>query len=339
MEKEIKDKSLYWMRKQTSLSRVRDILLLIKKNNGLTHTKIAEIGIREGIFVKKNGNPFAPTPIYHCRRAALKLGLITQEKNRKYIVNPNKFEPCRLMELNRYLAPLNREENFIFQKLLIANSDCRDVFFWLFMGKKNFSWENFVKHGGVVSILPTVIKKQGKKVRTKEYVNKETGDKIILETPVERIAIEWGLQLWGRECALIDEIYINETKHILYPLDLTAALKFDDFLRKFLRLYRPFPNMDWSFFPLDLTIFKLAPVLRTSVEEIQNSFFMTASRELPEYVKFSSSSKGALTFRSLWGEKTENKILKNFIKLNNVWVTHIVVHKKLWEVKHGEIKD
>lgn len=338
MEKTVKDKSLYWMRKETSLSRLRDILLLIEKHSSLTHTKIAEIGIREGIFVKKNGNPFAPSPIYHCTRAVRKLGLITQEKNRKYIMNRNKSEACRLIKLNRYLAPLNKEEKFIFQKLLINNLDCRKTFLWLFMGKKNFSWENFVKNSREVSIFPTLIKKQGKKVRTKEYVNMKTSDKIILETPVERIAIEWGLQLWGKECALIDEIYIDETKHILYPLDIMAALKFDDFLREFLRLYTPFPSVDWSFFPIDLTIFKLAPLLRTSVEEIKDRFFMMASRELPEYVKFSSSSKGALTFRSLW-EKTDKKVLKNFIKLNNVWMTHVVVHKKLWEVKHGEIKD
>jgi len=248
------------------------------------------------------------------------------------MVNQNKSEACMLIKLNRYLAPLNREESFIFQKLIINNLDCRNAFFWLFMGERNFSWENFVKYGGVVSIFPIVIKNQGKKVQTKRYINRKINSQIILETPVERMAIEWGLQLLGEECSLIDEIYIDEAKHILYPLNFTLSLKFDDLLRKFLQLYRPLPNSNWSFFPIDLTIFKLAPLLKISVKELHDRFFLKAYQKLPEYIKFSSSSKGALTFRSL-SRKTNEKVLKNFIKLNNMWMTHIMIHNKLWEMK------
>ena len=335
MEKAIKD-DIYWMRKETNLSKIRDILLLIEKYNGLRYTEIADIGVKEGIFIKKDGTPLAKSPIYHCIRAALKLGLITQNKSKKYLVNWNKPEVRKLIKLRQYLAPLNKEEELIFQKLIIDNPDCREAFFWIFMGKKEFSWKNFVEHGKVVYIFPTVIEmkggKQKRKVRTKKYINMETGDQIVLETPIERMAVEWGLQLWGRECSLIEEVYIDETRHILYPLDRTLSLEFDYFLKKFLQLYRPFPNSDWSFFPIDLTIFELAPLLRVSVKEIQNRFFLELWQRFPEYIKFSSSSKGALTFRSL-SEKTDEKVLKNFIKLNNIWMTHIIVHKKLWEMK------
>lgn len=331
MEKTLGNTSIYWMRKVTTLSKIRDILLLIEKRGGLRHTEIADIGIKEGIFIKKDGKPLAPTPIYHCIRATRKLGLITQDRNRKYIVNQNRPEACMLIKLNRYLVSLDREESLIFQKLIIGNSDCRNVFFWLFMGKRNFSWNNFVKYAEAVFVFPTIIKKQGEKARTKKYVNKKTGYQITLQTPLERIAIEWGLELWGEECYLIDEIYIDESKHVLYPLE-QQTLKFDNFVKKFLQLYRPSPDSDWGFFPIDLVIFELAPLLRISVKEIQDRFFSIASQKLPNYIKFSSSSKGALTFRSLW-QKTDKKVLRNFLKLNDVWVTHIMVHRKLWEVR------
>lgn len=336
MEKMVKDKRIYWMRK-VNLSRLRDILLLVEKSKGLHYSKIAELGVNEGIFISSDGTPLAHSPIYHYINTTFRLGLIVKDKDGKYISSRSKPDVCKLIKLNRYLASLNKEENLIFQKLIINAPDCREAFFWVFMGQKDFSWDDFVKYGKVVSVFPTIIKKQ-KIIRTKKYINKENNAQIVLETPIERMAIEWGLQLWGRECSLIDEIYIEEAKHILYPLNSNLSLKFDDVLRDFLQLYKPFPNSDWSFFPIDLTIFKLSPLLRISVEELQNHFFLEAYQKLPEYIKFSSSSKGALTFRSLW-KKTDRKVLKNFIKLNNVWMTHVLVHKKLWEVKHGEIKD
>ncbi len=336
MEKAIRD-GIYWMRKEVPLSKIRDILLLIEKYNGLRYTEIANRGIEEGIFVKKEGAPLAKTPIYHCIRTALKLQLIKQNTNRKYVSNMDKTEVHKLIELNRYLAPLNIEEKLIFQKILIDNPDCREAFFWIFMGKKAFSWDDFIKYGEVVSILPVMVemelKKKRRKMWTKRYVNEKTGDQIILKTPIERMAIEWGLQLWGRECSLIEEIYIDEKRHIVYPLNpLSSPLRFEDLLDKFLQLYRPSPHSKWTFFPIDLTIFELAPLLRVSVKEIQNHFFLEAWRRLPEYIKFSSSSKGTLTFRSL-SKKTDEKVLKNFIKLNNIWMTHIIVHNKLWETK------
>lgn len=320
-----------------SLPKLRDVVLLIERYDNLCPSEIAEKGISERLFIKKNGTPLGKSSIYRYIHAALILKLITKNKERKYIANVANPEVCNLIEIKQCYAPfLNDGEKIIFQKLLIDSSECRSSFFWLFMGRKDFKWADFVKYGNTVSISPTVIemeiKNQKRKVRTKKYINTKTDEKIILKTYIERMAIEWGLQLWGMECSLIDEVYIDEATHVLYPLNPTLSLKFDDLLKSFLQLYKPLPNVNWSFFPIDLTTFKLAPLLRVSVKEIQDSLFLKARQKLPDYIKFSSSSKGALTFRSL-SEKTDKKVLKNFIKLNNIWITHIIVHKKLWETK------
>jgi len=329
MEKVEKEAKKYWMRR-VELSKVRDTLLLIKGRGGLKYSKIAEEGIKEGIFRRKNGAPLAHSPIYHYVNTALQLGLLVKDKTRRYLSNSSDPMTATLIELNRFLEPLGKEENLAFQKLIIRNVDCREAFFWIFLGKEDFSWEEFTRCGSPVFISPVIISSK-KKFRSKKYENKTTQTQLVLKTPKERLAVEWGLQLWAKGCSLIDEVYIDETRHILYPLDSTNTIKFEDFLQEFLRKFHPFLDSEWSFFPIDLTIFELAPLLKVSVKEMQDNFFLEAKRRMPEYIKFSSSSKGALTFRSPGGREGDRKVLESFIKINNVWMTHILVHKKLWE--------
>jgi hypothetical protein len=330
MEKISRGSGLYWMRR-VELSRVRDTLLLVARNSGMKSAKINEQGIKEGVFRRKDGTSLRPTPIYHYINTAFRFGLLVRDKERCY--SPNWADPIvgRLVKLNRFLKPLESEESLLFQKLIIRNADCRKAFFWVFLGKESFSWEEFVQCGCPVFVSPTIITVNRKKIRTKKYENKLIQQQLILESRKERFAVEWGLQLWAKDCSLIDEIYIYETQHILYPLNLTNSIKFEDFLKEFLKRYQPSLDGEWRFFPIDLVIFNLAPLLRVSVEEMQARFLLEARRRLPEYIKFSSSSKGALTFRSSW-EKTDAKVLRNFLKVDNFWVTHIIVHKKLWEI-------
>ena len=321
---------ILWMRKVV-LSKVRDTLLLVARHGGLKSGKIAEEGIKEGIFRRRDGGPLAHSPIYHYINTALRLGLLVKDEGRCYLPNPGDPLVAQLTELNRFLEPLGKEESLAFQKLIIRNTDCRNAFFWMFLGRDKFSWEEFIKLGFPVHISPVRINNK-RKAWSKRYVNKITQSQLTLETPEERFAVEWALQLWARECSLIDEVYIDETRHLLYPLNLTNLIKFEAFLEEFLRKYHPFPNGEWSFFPVDLVTYELAPLLRVPVKEVQDGFFVEARRRMPEYIKFSSSSKGALTFRSLWGDKTDAKVLKNFFRADNVWVTHILVHRKIWEV-------
>jgi len=326
VEEEIR---ILWMRK-VELSKVRDTLLLVARHGGLKSSRIAEEGVKEGIFRRRDGGPLAHSPIYHYINTALKLGLLVKDEARCYLPNPGDPLVAQLTEAD-FLEPLGKQGSLSFQKLIIRNTDCRNAFFWIFLGRKDFSWEEFIKLGFPVHISPVRINNK-RKAWSKRYVNKITQSQLTLETPEERFAVEWGLQLWARECYLIDEIYIDETRHhILYPVDLTNTAKFDDFLKEFLERYDPFPNREWSFFPIDLVTYELAPLLRVPVKEVQDSFFLEARRRMPEYIKFSSSSKGALTFRSLWGRQTDAKVLKNFFKVDNAWVTHILVHRKLWE--------
>ncbi|MBT9132561.1 MAG: hypothetical protein DDT31_01047 [Syntrophomonadaceae bacterium] len=321
---------ILWMRK-VELSKVRDTLLLVARHGGLKSSRIAEEGIKEGIFRRRDGDPLAHSPIYHYINTGLKLGLLVKDEARCYLPNPGDPLVAQLTELNRFLEPLGKQESSAFQKLIIRNTDCRNAFFWIFLGRKDFSWEEFIKLGFPVHISPVRINSKNK-AWSKKYENKITRSQLILETPGKRFAVEWGLQLWARECSLIDEVYIDETRrHILYPLDLTNTTKFDDFLKEFLKRYHPFPDGEWSFFPIDLVTYKLAPLLRAPVKEVQDRFFLEARKRMPEYIKFSSSSKGALAFRSLWGNKTDAKVLRNFFKVGDVWVTHVLVHRKLWE--------
>lgn len=329
MEEVVRERKIYWMRR-VALSKVRDTLLLVQEKGGLKYSDIIQDGIKQGIFLKESGVPFDPTTIYHYRNAALRLGLLVQDRNKCYLPNDSDNLVSELLRLGHFLEPLKEAEKLAFQKLILRNRDCRKAFFWIFLAKEEFDWGEFVAQGFPVFISPIIVRNK-KATRTKKYENKAHQVQLALGSPVERMAIEWGLQLWARECCLIDEVYIDESKHILYPVNIATTLKFEDYLRCFLGKYSPSTETEWGFFPIDLVTFELAPLLKVPVEEIQHNFFMEARQRMPEFVKFSSSSRGALVFRSSWGEKTDNKVLKNFLKLDNIWMTHMLVHRNLWE--------
>lgn len=330
MEKVERESKIYWMRR-VELSKVRDTFLLVEKHGGLKYTKISEEGIKEGIFRRKDGAPLAHSPIYHYVNTALRLGLLIKDGTHRYLPNLNNPITASFLKLNRFLKPLEKEEDLAFQKLIIYNTDCRKAFLWIFLGREDFTWEEFIKFGSPVFISPVIISNK-KKIRSKKYENKITQAQFILKTKRENFALEWGLQLWAKECLLIDEVYIDERRHLIYPLDSTNTIKFEDSLKEFQRKYQPSPSNEWSFFPIDLLIFDLAPLLKVSVREMRDNFFLEARRRMPDQIKFSGSSKGALTFRRRGGRRADRKLLESFIKIDNVWMTHILVHKKLWEM-------
>lgn len=328
MEKVNSEGKLFWMRK-ISLAKARDTLILVHRGRSLRYTDIAREGIRQGVFCRDDGRTLGHSHIYRYIRIPLRLGLLVQDDSRQYLSNIDNSSVASLIKANRFRQPLDIEEKIAFQKLITSSVDCKKAFLWMFVGKEDFEWEDFISQGTPVSVSPSTIR--GHKIyRTKKYQANISGETFTITSPVARMAIEWGLQLWALESSLIDEIYIAETKHILYPVNLTQTITFDDYLRAFVDSFTPFLKTEWSFFPLNLLVYNLAPKLRVQVKELQHNFFLEARRTMPQFIKFSSSSKGALTFRSIW-DKTDVKVLRNFLKVDNTWVTHMLIHRNVWE--------
>jgi len=62
------------------LPKLRDVVLLIERYDNLYPSEIAEKGISEEVFIKKNGTPLGKSSIYRYINAALILKLITKNK-------------------------------------------------------------------------------------------------------------------------------------------------------------------------------------------------------------------------------------------------------------------
>ena len=320
--------NIFWMR-QISLTKARDITLMVAKYGPLSYTEISRLGIQQEILVQSNGKVLGKSHIYRYIRIPEKLGLLSQNNDKKYRANVENVNVAILLADKRFPKTLDKDEKLAYQKLIVNNQDCRDSFLWIFMGTNNFTWEDFIKKATPVSIKP-FLARDDKSFWTKEYLA-QSGNRFILDDEVKREAIEWGLQLWLKDLSLVDEIYVNESKHILYPVDLTKSLSFSEFLMAFTKIKNTSVDSEWNIFPVNQLAFELAPLFKVPLEELQNNFFIEAGRRYPGLVKYSSSSQGALTFRSK-SLKTDAKMLKSFFKSNNEWITHILVHRNIWEV-------
>ena len=318
------NQKIYWMRR-LDLSKIRDIYILLHRKGPLKSTEVFVQGENAGIFLKEDGTPMAKTPRYHYLNNALNLGLLEKD-NKGYNARPRPGTSMVAFRNERFGKILNKNERAAFRQIIVSNQDCRQAFLRMFMDADDFDDEEFLMNGVPVYSSTTVIEKDGKEFRTKEYRG-YANRMMILRSDKEKQAVEWGLKNMLFQCELCDEVYIDPQHQVIYPLQQENLPEFKEMLKVFLN--KNTPQKDWNFLPVNELIFQLAPEFRSSKDYVKNSLFIEMRKKYTDYVKFSEASKGMPKEKQI---TLDPRFMDNYMKIGTSWKTHLIVNKKLWDV-------
>jgi hypothetical protein len=348
MGEEMKKRETLWMR-YVDFNNIKDLLHLVYENNGKLRAGILEqLGIEEGILLKKeNGKPLTHTPRYHYRKVMEGLGL-AEVRQKFYYVSKDK-RVREFIELTSFKKPLSPEAKEILREIIVGNNDCRKYFFDVFMEEDTYTLEDLRKEGEYIIVETKSMreppaekkmeqKKNNENTRKKKKVGavilkNPSGKAIELKTQDEIHAIYWGVRLWSLELEITDEILMNFAEgRMIYPVN-------PDFSDKFLinvllnKIKADSSDSEWVVLHIPTFIKDVALSTRFSVDKIKN-FLKDLKIKYPLFTMLIPSSTMFIDIKTPF-EKQDSAIYNSYLyKRGTGYISHLRIGRGiLKEVK------
>jgi len=285
MGEKMKKRETLWMR-YVDFEKVKDMLHLVYENNGkLRAGTLEQLGIEEGILVKKeNGTPLTHSPRYHYRKVMEGLGLV--EVREKFYHIPEDKRVREFIELTSFKKDMSPEAKGILREIIVGNNDCRKYFFDVFMEEDTYTLEDLRKEGEYIivetkSMREPPMKREMEQQKNEENIHKKkkvgavilknpSGKMIELKTQDKIHAIYWGVRLWALKLEITDEIFMSFAEgRIIYPVnpDFSGKILINHLLNK---IKADNSDSEWVVLHIPTFIKEVALSTRFSVDKIKN---------------------------------------------------------------------
>lgn len=322
MEKEVRRRKTLWMR-YVDFRKVRDLLLLIAKNNGKLRAGTLEgVGIKEGILVKDNGIPFTHSPRYHYRKVIEHLGMATNTRGFYFTSENEKVK--RLIGLVQFKEPLTEVEKEIIADIVINNPDCKKHFFDCFIKKRKYDLIIFRNEASSINV----------ETKGKEGVifrNLADSSMLFINTPDLMHAVFWGIRLWSLELGITDEIFIHyKDGRVIYPIRKKGDLPKAEIMSNIISFMKFQPGEKWLTISMQDIIKEIALPLRVSIGEIKDTI-TKLKKQFPQYVDFIPSSSSFIDLKTPFALQ-DRVLMKAYLQnKEGQFVSHVKIHKDLYE--------
>jgi hypothetical protein len=329
------DKKTLWMR-WVSFAKIRDILLLIKDNNGKFRAKdLEQLGIQKKIFLTKEGKPFSHSTTYHYRKVMEHLNIVVL-RNRRYWLSENPSMQ-QLMTIANFGNPLMLEEKLLFSSIVITNEDCRRNFFDIFMPpnkKTDYNLSTFIESGLPITYMieTTTI---GKKAILANLTTNETLE-IDLRDRDKINAILWGIRLWCLdELEIIDDIFLINKGIVLFPINQNSSLTRKEIISYLFGSI--IPTDDWTVLSLPELTYEWSIKLKISTEKFHEALDYLYS-QFPDMIVLIPTSPSFIRIMTPF-EKRDKALFKGYLRdKEGRFISHMRIHKRLLE-KHLKIEE
>ncbi|KPJ58778.1 MAG: hypothetical protein AMJ42_02640 [Deltaproteobacteria bacterium DG_8] len=281
----MKKRETLWMR-YVDFEKIKDMLHLVYENNGkLRAGTLEQLGIEEGILVKKeNGIPLTHSPRYHYRKVMEGLDLVEVREKIYHILEDERV--LEFIELTSFKKDMSPEAKGILREIIVGNNDCRKYFFDVFMEKDTYTLEDLRKEGEYIIVETKSMREPSADKRMEQKKNNEnirkkkkagavilknpSGKEIELKTQDEIHAIYWGVRLWALELEMTDEIFMSFAEgRIIYPInsDFSDKILINHLLNK---IKADNSDSEWVVLHIPTFIKEVALSTRFSVDKIKN---------------------------------------------------------------------
>ena len=279
---------------------------------------------------QKNTIP-SPTTLYHYRNTLIHLRLLnrvgkTLSLNRE---DPDVLELLKQSELENRGISLSDEARKHFLSLVLRNTNCRSLFFDLFMPNETnlYSVRDFADIGSSVSWY----RYKNQHTTTVCFRNKKTGRTVHYSSHSSISAVLYGLRYWARdELSIIDEYSPKGARgNIMFPLScsLPNVLKSPHVVAQMLfAILRLRSNEDWTVFSVSDLINRCCVERQQPISVLYRAIDWLV-KEWPHHTVLIPTSEGLATIgaTSTQGQKLE---LKRYYRMkNSPFISHIRIHK------------
>lgn len=236
-----------WMRYVQFDRIVWALQMLARHANGTFRAGQLELeGIRQSIFVVRDGHPFSRSTLYHYRKVMEGLGLIQLQQG-AYSLGNNPLLEHLLSVAGVQPQPLGHAAKEVLAQIVSSNGDCRRTFFDLMMVDKGYGLEDLRSRGRPIQMFSFPQVKPAADLTGKPVVSQgHTRSDVVLKSDagISRLdsadtvnAVAWGVRLWARDLGITDEIITDpsEGRLICPVLSSTSPIQVEALLRDTIR--------------------------------------------------------------------------------------------------------
>jgi hypothetical protein len=227
-------RSTLWMRYVQFDRIVWALQMLARHPNGFFRAgELESEGIRQAIFVGRDGHPFSRSTLYHYRKVMEGLGLIQLQQG-TYSLGNNPLLEYLLSAAGVQLQPLGHAAKEVLAQIVSSNGDCRRTFFDLMMADKGYNLEELRSTGQPIQMLSSPHVKPAENLTHKPVASHgRTRSDVVLKSIVgiSRLdsadlvnAVAWGVRLWARDLGITDEIITDSSEgHLICPVSSSLS--------------------------------------------------------------------------------------------------------------------
>lgn len=337
----IKRKTL-WMR-FVDFENVKKLLHLIHENNGkLRAVELERLGIKKGIFIKKESTePMSHTPRYHYRKVMENLDLVEIRDMHYYVSERERVQ--KFLRATDFGSSMSQEAKEILRDIIVENEDCKRHFFDIFVDRSYSTLDDLRRRGTYVVVktasMEGFIHERWMVHERVSLLRKRTGT-IVLENPLGKVielrtqdeihAVYWGIRLWAVELGITNEIMTSFGEgRIIYLVN-------PDFSKKVLgekiadHIEMDESDSEWSLIHIPSFIKDVALSNRFSVDEMKN-FILEMKRRHPSLIMFVPTSTLFIDIRTPF-EKQDSVIRNLYVyEKGKGYISHMRVRKNILE--------
>ena len=323
--------SPYWMR-SVSFAGLHRILHAIGDTPcGLRAKEINDLVLSQKLTLTPRSSPPKPTTLYHYRNALLHLRALERD-GKRLRVNVDNSDVCDLL---RQPAPadgdqsLNASAREHFAALVVNNTQCRTLFFDLFMPSDRIcaSVSDFRSNGAPVTWMRKRLSST-----TKVVFENKIAERTVWHTSPESVpALLYGLRYWARdELKLIDECsQRTDGRVLMFPVyGRTSSTHQDErSVRKAVRFLLDHRTADeWTLFSISDLIVDYCQTHRQP-RAVLFAAIAWLRREWPHHTVLIPTSHGLATLTAMSPQQEALELRRYYKTTNGPYISHFRIHE------------
>ena len=319
-----------WMR-AVSFVALRELAALITEHaGGLRAGEMEALVETRPQLRTRQGRLPSKTTVYQYRNILMHLEVISRRQGYYQINYGNPTVEALLASMSPGSPTLLTEERRFFAQLVVANQDCRQHFFDLFLHQRNaYDLDDFIASGQRVSWTGgNDSQTQNRQVRLYSLEDQETERWLCTEDEIQ--AILYGVRYWARnELGFLDELYLEDLGGVMFPVEIEGPTPDPSIIRAFLKEIDE--SQAWTMLSIRDLAYRWGPRHHVPLQRIYGTLEYI-NRANPEFVIFIPTAEAFATITAS-SPGSEVYQLRSYLQdRNGRYISHLRVHRKIKEI-------
>lgn len=275
----------------------------------------------------KGGSSPSRTTLYHHRNALIHLGVIKRSGRFLFANLDNPYAKALLSNPSPEGARLDAVSRETFSELVLANPDCENRFFNLFMpcgsGKK-YGTQQFRAYA-----CPVTWRRVQNDERSEVLMRASaTPDLLRLQSPSEIKGILYGLRYWARdELTLVDEFFREDRGSVMYPVHPPENNPSpDEVVDEIFALIQA--GVEWTILSIRELIVELCERRKRTLDSLFAALSVL-EREYSRQVVLVSTSRSFATLTAASVAREEFELRGYFKDAAGRYISHLRIHESV----------